>query len=302
MHTAPAPFRGDASPEGPLEASPEGPLEASPETLASAVAARLPAQGPLGVAFSGGVDSAVVLAVAARTLGTGAVVALLGVSASLAASERTIARDVAANLGVRLVEVATRELDDPAYRRNEADRCFHCKNELFTRIDDGVAADLGLRTIAYGHNADDALRPDRPGAAAAVSHGVIAPLAQAGLGKADVRRLARHLGLSVADKPAAPCLASRIPHRTEVTPERLRQVERAEEAVRALGLGDVRVRHHGDVARVELAPSGLERAVAPGVREALVAGVRAAGFRYVTLDLAGLTSGAFTLDLLASRG
>jgi uncharacterized protein len=155
-----------------------------------------------------------------------------------------------------------------------------------------------LDAVAYGENADDARRPDRPGSRAATTHAVLRPLADLGLTKADVRALARELGLSVADKPAAPCLASRIPHHEPVTPEKLRQIDRAEAALRALGLTDLRVRHHGDVARVELLAEDLPRAVAEPLRTQLVAAVRSAGFRFVTVDLAGIQSGAFTLPLV----
>ena len=253
----------------------------------------------LGVAYSGGVDSSVLLGLATRVLGPANVVGVIGVSASLAGAERESAHDVAAGLGVRVVEVATYEGDVPAYRANGPDRCFHCKDELFTRISDEVVDRLRLDAVAYGENADDALRADRPGSRAATAHAVLRPLADLGLSKSDVRSLARDLGLPNADKPAAPCLASRIPHFTEVDPEKLAQVEAAEHAVRALGFADCRVRHHGDVARVELLEDDLVRAVAPEMRARLVDAVRAAGFRFVTVDLAGIQSGAFTLPLVA---
>jgi uncharacterized protein len=253
----------------------------------------------LGVAYSDGVDSSVLLGLATRVLGPANVVGVIGVSASLAGTEREAAHDVAAGLGVRVVEVATYEGDVPAYRANGPDRCFHCKNELFTRISDEVVDRLRLDAVAYGENADDALRPDRPGSRAATAHAVLRPLADLGLSKSDVRSLARDLGLPNADKPAAPCLASRIPHFTEVDPEKLAQVEAAEYAVRALGFADCRVRHHGEVARVELLEDDLVRAVAPEMRARLVDAVRGAGFRFVTVDLAGIQSGAFTLPLVA---
>jgi pyridinium-3,5-biscarboxylic acid mononucleotide sulfurtransferase len=253
----------------------------------------------LGVAYSGGVDSSVLLGLATRVLGPANVVGVIGVSASLAGAERESAHDVAAGLGVRVVEVATYEGDVPAYRANGPDRCFHCKDELFTRISDEVVDRLRLDAVAYGENADDALRPDRPGSRAATAHAVLRPLADLGLSKSDVRSLARDLGLPNADKPAAPCLASRIPHFTEVDPEKLAQVEAAEHAVRALGFADCRVRHHGDVARVELLEDDLVRAVVPEMRARLVDAVRGAGFRFVTVDLAGIQSGAFTLPLVA---
>ena len=167
-------------------------------------------------------------------------------------------------IGVPLVEVVTHEGENPAYRANGPDRCFHCKDELFTRISDEVVARYGLTAVAYGENADDIARPDRPGSQAATNHRVLRPLADAGLTKADVRAVARALELPCADKPAAPCLASRIPHFEEVTPEKLRQVEAAESALRDLGFPESRVRHHGDVARIELPVRGPR----PGGRRA----------------------------------
>jgi uncharacterized protein len=253
--------------------------------------------GRLGVAFSGGVDSATLLALAARALGPGNVVALLGVSPSLATDERAAAHDVARHIGVPVVEVVTREGDRPEYQANGPDRCFHCKDELFTTIDDEVAVRHRLDRIAYGENADDTRRPDRPGARAAVRHGVLRPLADAGLDKAAVRRIARVLALPCADKPAAPCLASRIPHHEPVTPAKLAQVDAAERALRALGFTDCRVRHHGDVARVELPVAELVRAVTD-LREPVRRAVSGAGFRFVAVDVAGIQSGAFTLPLV----
>lgn len=266
------------------------------------IAAELGEPARLGVAFSGGVDSAVVLAVAARALGPQRVLAVLGVSPSLAADERQLAHRVAGQIGVPLVEVATAEGEVAAYRANGPDRCFHCKNELFTRISDEVATRHGLDAVAYGENADDARRSDRPGSAAATRHGVLRPLAAAGATKAEVRALARTFGLEIADKPAAPCLASRIPHFEEVTPAKLRQVERAEAGLRRLGITDNRVRHHGEVARVELTETDLVAAVQQPLRDNVVAVVREAGFRFITLDLAGIQSGAFTLSLVPARG
>lgn len=268
------------------------------ERAVTAVAASMSGVHRLGVAFSGGVDSSVLLALSVRVLGRDAVVALLGVSPSLAADERTGAHDVAQRIGVALVEVETHEGDRASYRANGPDRCFHCKEELFSRIEDGVVADHRLTAVAYGENADDARRPDRPGARAATDHRVLRPLADAGMTKAAVRAVARSLHLPVADKPAAPCLASRIPHHRPVTPAKLAQIERAESALRGLGFADLRVRHHDDVARVELVPDDLIRAVADPLRTEVLAAVREAGFRFVALDLAGIQSGAFTLPLL----
>ncbi len=252
----------------------------------------------LGVAFSGGVDSSVLLALAARALGRDRVVAILGVSPSLAADERVAAHAVARHIGVAVVEIDTHEGDRAAYRANGPDRCFHCKDELFTRIGDEVVADHRLDAVAYGENADDARRPDRPGSRAAAAHRVLRPLADAGLDKSAVREIARAFDLPCADKPAAPCLASRIPHFEVVSPEKLRQVERAEAALRRLGFGDLRVRHHGDVARIELTADDLVRAVTDPLRRAVQAAVADAGFRFAAVDLAGLQSGAFTLPLV----
>jgi uncharacterized protein len=279
-------------------ANPSDPTPGEPAE-AAALQAALTGVGRLGVAFSGGVDSSVLLAAAVRTLGPGRVVAILGVSPSLAADERAAAHEVARFVGAALVEVDTHEGEVAAYRANGPDRCFHCKDELFTRIDDEVRAQHGLDAVAYGENADDVRRPDRPGALAATGHGVLRPLADAGLDKAAVRRVAAVLALPCADKPAAPCLASRIPHHEPVTPEKLAQVEAAERGLRALGFRDCRVRHHGDVGRVELPADEIALAATEPLRARVHEVVRAAGFRFVAVDLAGIQSGAFTLPLVA---
>jgi pyridinium-3,5-biscarboxylic acid mononucleotide sulfurtransferase len=266
----------------------------------AAVSASLKGVRRLGVAFSGGVDSSLLLALATRALGVDSVTALLGVSPSLAGEERSTAHDVAHQLGVRLVELMTYEGDRPEYQANGPDRCFHCKEELFSRIDDEIADRYGLDAIAYGENADDARRPDRPGARAATNHNVLRPLAEAGMTKLTVRTLARAMGLQVADKPAAPCLASRIPHHQVVTPAKLSQIERAEAALRQLGFAELRVRHHEDIARIELPPADLIRAVSDPLRSKVLDAVRGADFRFVTLDVGGIQSGAFTLPLVNS--
>jgi uncharacterized protein len=252
----------------------------------------------LGVAFSGGVDSSVLLALAVRVLGPDRVVAVLGVSPSLATAERSAAHEVAQVIGARVVEVQTYEGDRPEYQANGPDRCFFCKDELFARISGEVVAAHRLDAVAYGENADDARRPDRPGSRAATDHRVLRPLAEAGWDKAAVRRLARAWQLPCADKPAAPCLASRIPHHEVVSPEKLQQIDRAEAALRALGFADLRVRHHGDIARIELPAEDLLRAVADPLRTEVRSAVRQAGFRFAVVDLAGMQSGAFTLTLL----
>ena len=252
----------------------------------------------LGVAFSGGVDSSVLLALAVRALGPDSVIAILGVSPSLAADERRSAHDVAAFIGARVVEIVTHEGDRPAYQANGPDRCFHCKDELFATISDQLLAEHRLDAVAYGENADDAKRPDRPGARAATNHRVLRPLAEAGWDKATVRAIARTLGLPSASKPAAPCLASRIPHYQAVTPTKLRQIEQAESSLRAMGFSELRVRHHGEIARIELPPDDLVRAVTDPMRGSIRKAVVAAGFRFAAVDLAGVQSGAFTLPLV----
>ncbi len=255
----------------------------------------------LGVAYSGGVDSAVLLALAVRTLGRERAVGLLADSPSLARHELQVARSVAAEMGADLVEFATHEGERAEYRANGADRCFYCKDELFTVISDTLADALSLDAVAYGENADDAERHDRPGAAAATRHRVLRPLAQAGITKARVRALARDLGLSVADKPAAPCLASRIPHGEEVTPDKLRQIEVAEQALRDLGFSDSRVRHHDRIARIEVPLAEIGRFADDSIRQQALQAIRAAGFAYVTIDLAGMQSGAFTMQIIKRR-
>lgn len=269
----------------------------TPEAIAR-VTDLLRGTAPLGVAFSGGVDSSVVLALAAQALGRDNVFALLGVSASLAADERLAAHDVAAAIGVPVIEVQTHELDRPQYRRNGPDRCYHCKDELFTRISEEVIDRYSLAAVAYGENADDAQRLDRPGARAATEHRILRPLAEAGVGKTEVRHIAKALELPCADKPAAPCLASRIPHFQVVDPAKLAQIELAESNLRALGFSDLRVRHHGEVARLEFATDDIARALADPMRSTVHSAVTAAGFTFVAIDTLGIQSGAFTMPLL----
>lgn len=237
--------------------------------------------GSVAVAFSGGVDSTLTLALAARLLGTDRVVALLGVSPSLARSEREQAAETAAALGVRLVEVTTHEIDDAAYVANRGDRCYFCKHELYTRAFLDVAGRYDV--LVNGDTADDRVAGDRPGARAGTELGVRSPLADAGIGKQQVRSLARALGLPVWDKPSAPCLASRVALDLPVTRETLARVEQAERSVRALGLRELRVRHLGSAARVELGADDLDRVLDEDLAGRVSAEVAAAGYAQVSI-------------------
>ncbi|HEX6237080.1 MAG TPA: ATP-dependent sacrificial sulfur transferase LarE [Acidimicrobiales bacterium] len=239
------------------------------------------------VAFSGGADSSFLAWVAHDSLGPERAVAVTAVSPSLAGSERLDCAELAAEWGLRWREVVTDEMDDPAYRRNDGDRCYRCKDALLRALGP-VADDAGGATVVLGVNLDD-LDDHRPGQRAASERGARFPLVDAGFTKADVREASRRLGLRTWDKPAAACLASRLPYGTPVTLARLASVERAEAGLRALGFHDLRVRHHDDTARIEVPLDRLGDVV--DERPRVVATVRAAGYRYVTLDLEGLRSG-----------
>jgi uncharacterized protein len=248
------------------------------------------------VAYSGGVDSSVLLRVAHEVLGA-RVVGVIGRSDSYAAHELALALEQAARFGARIEVVTTGELADPKFRSNPADRCYHCKSELYTQLD-AVATRFGGAIVVDGTIRDD-LGDWRPGRRAAGEHEVHSPLAELGFDKADVRAVAASYGLASADKPASPCLASRIPYGTEITTENLSMVERGEALLRSLGFAECRVRHHGDVARVEIPVADLPRALAPELREELVTGLRRVGYRFVTIDLEGFRSGSLnrTLEL-----
>ncbi|QWW19988.1 ATP-dependent sacrificial sulfur transferase LarE [Schaalia sp. 19OD2882] len=252
------------------------------------------------VAFSGGVDSSVLAALTARALGRENTVLALAVSPSLSRRHHDLARAQADQLGLRLVEVHTREFDNPSYRANTASRCYFCKSETYDRITLEVLRSDGLDILVTGTNADDALAADRPGTRAAAERRVIAPLQIAGITKSQVRAIAAQLGLNSADLPSSPCLASRIPHGTPVDAASLRAVDTAEDAVLAAGFTTCRVRHHGEVARVEVPVDEFHLLLEEGVRERVLRAVRAAGFRFVSLDLDGIQSGAFTLHVLNS--
>jgi pyridinium-3,5-biscarboxylic acid mononucleotide sulfurtransferase len=238
------------------------------------------------VAFSAGVDSTLVLAVAREVLGAGAV-SLTAHSPSVPQAERDEARALAARIGARHVEVTSREGDDPRYVANGSDRCYFCKSELYRLCEETARAE-GLGAILDGFNADDR-RDHRPGHQAALERRIRSPLAEAGLSKDEVRAWSAAYGLPTWDKPQMACLASRIPYGTPVTPERLSQVERAEAALRALGLRDFRVRHHGDIGRIELGEGELEAAFLR--RAELAAAVKGAGFKLAVLDLEPFRSG-----------
>jgi uncharacterized protein len=238
------------------------------------------------VAYSGGVDSTLLLKLAMDELGEGAV-AVLASSPAYPESEQAEARALARAMGARLMEVDTDEVELDAYARNHPDRCFHCKEELFDKLEP-VQHELGLAHLAYGATADDE-GDHRPGHGSAVRRGVRFPLLEAGMTKAEIRAAARTLGLPNWNKPSFACLSSRIPHGTPVTVAALRQIEAAEAALHAFGFRQVRVRHHGDVARIEVEPSDIPRLVTE--RDRVTAAVRDTGYRFVSVDLEGYSTG-----------
>jgi len=243
--------------------------------------------GSVLVAYSGGVDSTLLLKLAMDELGEGAV-AVLASSPAYPESEQQEARSLAGSMGARLVEVNTNEVELEAYARNNPDRCFHCKEELFDTLAP-VQGRLGLAHLAYGATADDA-GEHRPGHASAVRRGVRFPLLEAGMPKSEIRAAARPLGRANWNKPSFACLSSRIPHGTPVTVAALRQIEAAETALKSLGFGQVRVRHHGDVARIEVDGAEISRLI--DERERVTAAVRKAGYKFVSADLEGYSTGS----------
>jgi uncharacterized protein len=230
--------------------------------------------------------------------------AVLADSPSLARRDMEQACAFARSIEMPLRVVATEELERPEYQRNDANRCFHCKDELF-RVMESLSAELGFSAIAYGMNADDT-RDFRPGQRAAEQHAVLAQLADAGLNKLEVRALAKAAGYPLWDRPAAPCLSSRVEYGRAVTRPVLEQVERAEEALRQLGFREFRVRHHGELARVEIARAELPGALSMEMLDAITSALKQAGYQYVTLDCAGFRSGSMNailpVDVLARRG
>ncbi len=258
--------------------------------------AQLRDAGSALVAFSGGVDSALVLAVAVQVLGRGRVLAATAVSPSLPSWELEASQRCAQEIGVDHELVHTHEIEDPNYARNAPDRCYFCKTELYDLLVP-LAAARGLNVVLNGLNWDD-LGEYRPGARAGVERGILSPLKDAGIGKAEVRAWAQQLGLDVWDKPALACLSSRIPYGTPVTVEALRMIDTAERFMRDAGFRQVRVRHHGTLARIEVAADELVRAFEQ--RVSIDEGVRAAGYLYATLDLRGYRSGSLN-DVLVDR-
>lgn len=246
--------------------------------------------GSCAVAFSGGLDSAVVAKAAVLALGRRAV-AVTGRSASLAASELDECRRLAAEIGIRHEVIDTEELANPDYQRNAPDRCYHCKNELFAKVE-GLAERLGVAVVVDGSNRDDH-GEHRPGLKAARDRRVRSPLAECGLSKREIRLLAADWGLSIWDKPATPCLSSRIAYGEPVTPERLTMIDQAERFLRERGFEPLRVRYHrGDVARIEVAPQAVARLTAEPLAREVVERLKAIGFKYVAVDLEGFRSGS----------
>src|SRR5947209_6261677 len=251
----------------------------------------------LVIALSGGADSAYLAWAAHNALGRRAL-SVTALSPSFSAHDRSVVEEFASKLGARHEFIETHEMENPAYRANAADRCYFCKDELFSALDN-LARARGFAAVAYGVNADDTL-DFRPGHRAATEHQVLAPLLDARLSKAEIRTLSRRAGLPTWDRPASACLASRLPYGTEVTHERLSLVERGEAALRALGFHQFRVRLHDQLARVEIAQEELPRALAPEMAAAIARELKSAGFPYVTLDLEGYRQGSLNDPLRRS--
>jgi pyridinium-3,5-biscarboxylic acid mononucleotide sulfurtransferase len=256
--------------------------------------------GQVIVAYSGGTDSAYLAWAGTQALGDKSV-AITADSASIPESHKRDAIDFARRYGIRHEMIPTHEFENPDYLRNDANRCFHCKDELFTRLDE-IGRERGIANIVYGVNQDD-LGDYRPGQKAAKIHEVKAPLVEAGLSKAEIRELSRQAGLPTWDRPAAACLASRIPYGTTVTLENIKQVETGEEELKALGFRQFRVRFHGEVVRIEIAKDEMARALTPEMAQRFTAIFKRLGFKYVTLDLEGYRQGSMNevLPIIQTR-
>ncbi|HTI36177.1 MAG TPA: ATP-dependent sacrificial sulfur transferase LarE [Vicinamibacterales bacterium] len=274
---APRIVRGEAAPVPTLDAK------------SAALDERLESLGSLVIAYSGGVDSAYLSVAAARVLG-GRALCVTADSASYPERHRQLAIATAHAFSLKHEIIHTDELSRPEYRANPANRCYYCKHELYSRLT-ALARERGFAAVADGSNADD--RGDyRPGRQAAREFGVVSPLDEAGLTKAEIRELARRAGMSTWDEPASACLSSRIPYHSEVTDEKLRRIEAAEQVVRGLGFRVFRVRHHDALARIEIGRDELARAMDPEIADALDRGLRAVGYEYVTVDLRGYRLGS----------
>jgi uncharacterized protein len=249
------------------------------------------------VALSGGADSAY-LAWAANRASGGRALSVTALSLSFSAHDRQMVEQFVKNQALRHEFIETHEMENPAYRANQPDRCYFCKDELFSVLGE-LSCSRGFAAVAYGVNADDTL-DFRPGHRAATEHKVLAPLLDAGLSKSEIRTLSRRAGLPTWDRPASACLASRVPYGTEVTPERLALVERGEAALRELGFRQFRVRIHDNLARVEISPDELPRALSPEMAATIADRLKAAGFAYVTLDLQGYRQGSLNEALASS--
>jgi uncharacterized protein len=266
----------------------------SPEQKETSLLARLTDAGSLIVALSGGADSAYLAWAAQRALGERAL-SVTALSPSFSAHDRAAVDEFVRDFRIHHEFVETHEMENPAYRANAADRCFYCKDELFSILD-AMAQQRGFTATAYGVNADDTL-DFRPGHRAAKEHRVLAPLLDAGLRKTEIRHLSQRSGLPTWDRPASACLASRVPYGTEVTPERLTLIERGEAALRELGFRQFRVRLHDTLARVEIAPEEMDRALSKETSAAISKALKRAGFTYVALDLEGYRQGSLNETL-----
>ncbi len=275
-----------------IRVSEENPF--SPEQKEDLLISQLSKIPSIIVALSGGADSAYLAWAAQRTLGQRAL-SVTAISPSFSAFDRAAVEEVVAKFGLQHEFVETHEMENPAYRANASDRCYFCKDELFSVLDD-LAQSRGFAAVAYGVNADDTL-DFRPGHRAATEHQVLAPLLDVGLRKSEIRQLSQRAGIPTWDRPASACLASRVPYGTEVSPERLALIERGEAALRALGFRQFRVRLHDQLARVEISPAELPRAFSPEMAAAISKHLKAAGFAYVALDLEGYRQGSLNETL-----